>query len=212
VSATEASRLRRTEIVATILLAVAAVATAWSTYQSVRWRGEQSRDSTAATAAHIASAQASGRAGQLTLLDVSLFSQWIDADVSGDTRLARFYRQRFRDEFQPAFAAWIATKPRTNPDAPKSPFEMPEYRLAKAEEAEALDAEAVAKTHDAGKALERSDDYMLAVVLFATALFFAGISTRVSSPVRRELLVGIGGVLFLGAAAWVVSLLVADSL
>jgi hypothetical protein len=31
---------------------------------------------------------------------------------------------RFRDEFKPAFAAWLAKKPFTNPSAPETPFAM----------------------------------------------------------------------------------------
>ena len=67
------------------------------------------------------------RQGQI---DVALFTQWVDAYVREETELADFYRGRFRDEFKPAFQAWVATEPRTNPDAPLSPFAMPEYKLA----------------------------------------------------------------------------------
>jgi hypothetical protein len=35
----------RIEVVATVLLAVAAVATAWSGYQATRWNGEQAKAS-----------------------------------------------------------------------------------------------------------------------------------------------------------------------
>ena len=42
------------ELLATILLAAAALATAWSTYQSTRWRGEQAADTSKSTAARIA--------------------------------------------------------------------------------------------------------------------------------------------------------------
>src|SRR3954452_3070020 len=109
------TRQHRTEFLFTASLAVAAVATAWSTYQSQRWRGEQAADSTKSTAAHVESSQASTRAGQLTQIDIATFSQWVDADATGKRQLARFYRRRFRREFRPAFAAWIATHPRTNP-------------------------------------------------------------------------------------------------
>jgi hypothetical protein len=176
------------EVLATILLAVAAVATAFSTYRSTWWRGEQAQDASRATAGHIASAQASTRAGQLTEVDVVTFGQWVDAYASGDTELADFYHQRFRDEFRPAFDAWITTTPRTNPDAPHTPFEMPQYQLAEAEKAQRLDAAAVASSRAAAKAIERSDDYMLAVVLFATSLFFAGISSKFRSARQREVL------------------------
>ena len=37
--------------------------------------------------------------------------QWVDAYARGETELVNFYRARFRDEFKPAFNAWVATKP-----------------------------------------------------------------------------------------------------
>jgi len=49
----ETRREHRIELFATILLASAAVATAWSTYQSNRWRGEQTSSSSAAIRAQV---------------------------------------------------------------------------------------------------------------------------------------------------------------
>jgi hypothetical protein len=197
------TRQRRVELLATVLLAVAAVATAWSTYQSTRWRGEQAADSTKATAAHIESSQASTRAGQLTQVDIATFTQWIDADVAGNRKLARFYRRRFRKEFRPAFAAWIATSPRTNPTAPLSPFAMRHYNVAEAVRAERLNSAAGAHSDAAGEANQRAGDYVLAVVLFAVALFFAGMATKLGSLGKREVLLVLGWVVFFGTAAWV---------
>ena len=199
----EAKRLHRVELLSTILLAVAAVATAWSTYQSTRWRGEQAADYSKATAARIQSSEASTRAGQLTQIDIATFIQWVNANVAGNERLARFYRARFRKEFRPAFAAWISTHPRTNPSAPLSPFAMPQYRVAEAEQASRLNAAAGVHADAAGQANQRSDNYVLAVVLFAASLFFAGISTKLRALGQREALLAIGWVLFLGTAVWV---------
>jgi hypothetical protein len=199
-------RARRIELLATVLLALAAVATAWSTYQSQRWRGEQASDSTKATAAHIESAQASTRAGQLTQVDIATFTQWVDADVSGDGDLARFYRRRFRKEFRPAFAAWIATSPLTNPTAPPSPFAMPQYRVAEAVQAERLNTAAGTHTDAAGEANDRAGDYVLALVLFAVALFFAGMATKLRSLRPQEVLLAVGWAVFLGTVAWVATL------
>jgi hypothetical protein len=196
-------RQRRVELFATVLLAVAAVATAWSTYQSTRWRGEQAADSTKATAAHIESSQASTRAGQLTQVDIATFTQWVDADVAGNRELARFYRRRFRKEFQPAFAAWIATSPRTNPTAPLSPFAMRQYRVAEAVRAERLNTDAGVHSDAAGEANQRSGNYVAALVLFAVALFFAGMATKLRSLRKQEVLILLGWVVFLGTAVWV---------
>ena len=54
--------------------------------------------------------------------------------------LADFYFKRFRAEFRPAVDAWVATRPLKNPNAPLTPFAMPQYKLAARAEAERLDA------------------------------------------------------------------------
>jgi hypothetical protein len=199
-------RQHRVELFSTILLAVAAVGTAWSTYQSTQWRGEQAVATSKATAARIHSSQAATRAGQETQVDLATFIQWVDADVHGDEKLARFYRKRFRREFRPAFAAWLATDPKTNPDAPLTPFAMPQYRIAAARESERLNALAGVYANAAGEANRRADDDILAVVLFATALFFAGISTKLQSLRQREVLLALGWLVFLGTAIWLATL------
>lgn len=199
-------RQRRVEVLSTVLLATAAVATAWATYQSTQWRGDQAADYSKATAARIQSAQAATRAGQETQVDIATFIQWVDADAAGDGKLAQFYRKRFRPEFRPAFAAWLATSPKTNPDAPPTPFAMPEYRLATAQQAARLNTLAGVNADSAGEANQRADDYILAVVLFAISLFFAGVSTKVRSLRQQEALLAIGGLLFVGTAVWLATL------
>lgn len=138
-------------------------------------------------------------------MDVLTFTQWANAYAEGDKRLTDFYSQRFRDEFKPAVKAWVATAPLKNDDAPPTPFVLPEYELAKNAEADALVADAEASTADAREANQRSDNYVLAVVLFAAALFFAGISTKLSVPRNRTGVLALGYVLFLGTVAWLVT-------
>ncbi len=86
----------------------------------------------------------------------------------------------------PAFDAWVATRPRKNPDAPLSPFAMPEYVLAATTMADQLEAKAAAASVKAGADIQRADNYSLAVVLFAAALFFAGVSTRLHDRTTAE--------------------------
>jgi len=199
----EAHRLHgRAELLATILLAVAAVATAWSSYQSARWSGVQANDYSAANAARIESTRAATEAGQQTQVDVLTFTQWVDAYARHETRLADFYFQRFRAEFKPAVEAWIATRPLRNAGAPATPFAMPRYHLAATAESRSLLAKAEATAAAARQANQRSDNYVLAVVLFAAALFFAGISTKLSEPGQRLFVLGLGYLLFLGTAVW----------
>jgi hypothetical protein len=191
------------EIVATVLLSVATVATAWSAYQANRWNGEQAKATSRGNAARIESTRASGLANRQVQIDVALFTQFIDAFAQEQTELADFYRARFRDEFKPAFEGWAATKPRTNPDAPLTPFELPEYRLAANEEAEELEATADEYASEARRNIQRSSNYILGVVLFASALFFAGMSTKLATPRLRVALLGIGCAVFLGTLLWI---------
>lgn len=195
----------REELLATVLLAVAAVATAWSSYQSARWSGVQANDYSTANAARVESARASTRAGQETQVDVLTFTQWVDAYESGDERLSSFYFDRFRDEFKPAVRAWVATRPLQTADAPPTPFVMPEYQVAKQAEADRLERAANRAGDTARTANQRSDNYVLAVVLFAVALFFAGISTKLSAPRQRATVLALGYLLFLGTVVWLVT-------
>ena len=50
--------------------------------------------------------------------------------------------------------------------------------------------------------MDRSDSYMLAVVLFAIALFFAALSTRLPSRDIRVALLVFGYVIFVGTVVW----------
>jgi hypothetical protein len=47
---------------------------------------------------------------------------------------------------------------------------------------------------------------MLAVVLFASALFFAGLSTKLQTPRTRGVVLGLGCLLFLGTVIWIATL------
>ncbi len=198
----EESREHRLDLAATLLLALAAIATAWATYQSSVWRGNQAEAQSASIASRVESTREAAVANRQVQIDVAIFIQWIDARAQGKDELATFYRERFRDEFEPAFEAWMATNPQSNPDAPRSPFELSEYKLGATAKAAELEGKAAEYGRLVQRDIERADDYMLAVVLFAIALFFAALSTRLRSHDARIALVVLGYVLFVGTAAW----------
>jgi hypothetical protein len=197
---------RHLELVSTVLLPTATVATAWSAYQARQWTGEQSQGYSHATASRIAENRESAVANRQAQIDVATFIAWVGANKSGRPALADFYRRRFRPEFAPAFAAWLARKPLTNARAPKTPFAMPQYRLEASARAERLEAKAAAASQRAKDANQRADNYMLAVVLFSSSLFFAGISIKLQGIGARAAALGIGCLLFLGTAIWVVTM------
>jgi hypothetical protein len=193
----------RTELVATVLLAFAAVATAWSGYQATRWNGEQTKASSRTNAIRIDAARAQGLSEAQKEVDVATFIQWVDAYAHREAELTTFYQRRFRAEFKPAFRAWLATRPLTNANAPLTPFVMPQYRLAAEQEAARLDAEAEVSAAQVRRNIQRASNYVLGVVLFSVALFFAGMSTKLRSPPLRKVAVGVGCAVFAGTLIWI---------
>ena len=86
-----------------MLLAVAAVTTAWCSYQATRWNGEQAKASAAASATRFQAARSSELANAQTEVDVATFSQWVDAYARNEQVLAS--TSTGRD------SAWVATFP-----------------------------------------------------------------------------------------------------
>jgi hypothetical protein len=196
-------RVHHLELIATIALAVAALGTAWSGYQASRWNGQQAEAASSANATRIAAARAAGEAEAEIQVDIATFVQWVDARASGQDALATFYRERFRPEFQPAFDAWLTARPFRDPAAPATPFAMPEYRTAARAEADQLGAQADGYADDMRRDVQRATNYVLAVVLFSVALFFSGISTKLTSRRLRAAMVTLGCAVLLGTLIWV---------
>ena len=83
---------------------------------------------------------------------------------------------------------------------------MDEYQLAARRQASELEATADASSELARTYIQRATNYVLGVVLFATSLFFAGISTKLRSTRLRGFILGagcVGCVVFISAISWV---------
>ena len=191
------------ELLVTVLLVVAALGTSWSSYQATRWNGEQAAAAGRTNAIRIDAARAQGLSQAQTQVDVATFIAWAEADRSGDAEVADFFIDRFRDEFRPAYDAWVATEPLTNAEAPPTPFAMDEYQVASKDDAERLDTAAEASAAEVRLNIQRSSNYVLTVVLYAVVLFFAGMSTRLSNRRLRWVMTLAGTAVLIAAIAWI---------
>jgi hypothetical protein len=200
------------EIAATLLLAFATVGSAWSAYQSKRWGGVQMFSMVAANGARSEAVRLSDKASQLTSIDVSMFLQYISAVSSHQQQLADFILQRFRPEMKTAVNAWRATQPLKNPGAPPSPFAMKEYSLSTLQQSDQMNQLALQKLNEAKAANTRADDYVLLTVLFASALFFGGIGTKMQLRSLRIILLSLGIVVFVATAVTLFSMPIAHGL
>ena len=99
----------------------------------------------------------------------------------------------------------LDARPLQDPDAPLTPFAMDEYQLAANAEAEQLAVQADELASQARTDIQRASNYILGVVLFATALFFAGISTKVTARPLRLVVLALGCAVFVGTVTWIAS-------
>jgi hypothetical protein len=187
-------REKRTEIITVAILAFAALSTAWSGYQASLWDGIQSSNYTQASGSRTNAAQQRTAANQFRLADLSVFENYIDAVLEENEEIADFYFQRFRDEFRVGYDAWIALDPLNNPEAPPSPFAMPEYQLSQDAEAERLEARADELFQAGEDANTISDIYTLTTLLFAAVLFFAAMAERFEFFKAQVALLAIAGI------------------
>jgi hypothetical protein len=166
------------EIGEAVLLAVVAIATAWSGYQTGKWDGRQASLYSLSSKDRVESDRAATLSGQQRLYDTSTFGFWLQAKAQGDEADTKLFERRFRPEYRPAFQAWLQTDPFNNPEAPPGPIFMPQYKNAAADRARRLADRASAAFEAGTAARERGDHYLRNTVLLATVLFLTALAQK----------------------------------
>ena len=200
--------IQKMDIIFVILLLIATLSTAFCVYQATRWNGIQAIDFGESSKYRTESIRATTAANTQVIIDVQLFTSWVDAVGKEDLIEAKFIKERFREEFKPAFEAWIAKSNTTNPIPPGTPFELPEYNLEKYNESASLEQKATAAFNEGKDANTNGDLYISNTVLFAIVLFFCGIYTRWDSMKIRQGILVVTLVIFTYAIYSLISLLV----
>jgi hypothetical protein len=178
------------EIAEALVLAIVAIATAWSGYQAALWTGHQSELYGQASKLRVQAEGAATAANQERLYNASTVVEWLKAEAHNDKKLTNLFERRFLPEFRPAFEAWKKTDPLNNPNAPAGPQLMAEYRSSKTDAAAKLNDQATEAFEQGTKGREYADQYVRATVTLATVLLLIAISQRFKTrPVRVGLLV-----------------------
>jgi hypothetical protein len=173
------------EILEVALLAVVAIATAWSGFQAAKWDGHQSVLYGHSSDDRFAAGAATTTGDQRLAADASFFTAWLQAHSAGNTDLQTLLSKRFSPDFNVAFEAWLKTDPFVNPAAPPGPALMPQYKNPDIEQATKLNA-AASSAFDAGtKARETGEKYVRDTVLFAMVLFLVAIAQRMKDKTLR---------------------------
>jgi len=193
---------RGLEVVEVILLALVAIATAWSGFQAAKWDGRQSFDYGTSSRLRFEADAASTAGGQELIADVNLFTAWLAAHEAGNDDLQTLYRKRMTPDYQVAFDAWLRTDPFNNPNAPVGPIAMPEYKNPFVQRAAHLNDEASTIFDEGTEARDTGEKYVRNTVLFAMVLFLVAIAQRFKDRTLRSVVNVIAlGVLIFGLAS-----------
>jgi hypothetical protein len=182
---------RRAELLAAILLSIAALLTSYASFQGQLWDGEQATNYALAEQTRTTASTHAMIADQHNGVDAIIFSQWLAAFASHNERLAEFYRLRFRPEFRTVFEQWIATRPLVNPNAPPTPFHMPGYLQQSTQTAKATERKADQYFAAGQRANQIGDAYGQSTVIFALALFMGGITQTFNTRRTRIMLLSL---------------------
>ncbi|HEY6568413.1 MAG TPA: hypothetical protein VI341_12935 [Actinomycetota bacterium] len=166
------------EIGEAILLAIVAIATAWSGYQSARWDGLSAERYAEASKYRVEQDLAATQAGQQLLFDTSTLNSWLLAKTSGDQEATALFKRRFTDNYAVAFEEWLALDPLHDPDAPPGPMFMPSYSSPLDEKAAELDRKASEAFEAGASSRETGEGFVRVTVIMAMVLFLIAISQR----------------------------------
>jgi hypothetical protein len=201
-----ASPSRWVEIVEAVVLAIVAVATAWSGYQASKWDALSNRHYNLASSTVVRAQEKATLAGQDRLYDITTFNGWVAATVSGRDKLAAFYQRRFRPEYATAFAAWWRLDPINNPSAPAGPIFMAEYANQNSQESERLTAEAKGEFERGVNMRETGDKYVKVTVFLATVLLLTALGQRFEILGARVAVLLVAFALLVMSTFWILTL------
>jgi hypothetical protein len=187
------------EIAEAILLAIVAIATAWSGYQSARWDGRSAERYAEASRLRVEQDLAATQGGQELIFNTNTLNAWLLATTTGDAAAANLLEKRFTDNYAVAFDAWLKTDPLTSDDAPPGPMYMPQYHNRFDEKAGQLNQEASTAFEAGASARDTAEKYVRVTVFLAMVLFLIAISQRFRIKRVRIALLGVG-VAFLAVA------------
>jgi hypothetical protein len=194
-SAEAKGRERWLTIVEALLLATVAVLAAWSGFASAKWSTHSSLELAKASAARTEANRAAYEAADLKNFDSLTFNAWFTAYVAGNKSAMRVAEYRFRPVFDTAFKAWLATHPFTNPNAPKGPTYMPQYKQPELVLSNALDTRADGYYALGEQAGGNADGYVRTTIYLATVLFLVGISGHFKVRAARTGLIVVAGII-----------------
>ncbi|MGI9126241.1 MAG: hypothetical protein ACR2JM_16055 [Mycobacterium sp.] len=183
-----------------IILAVAAVATTWASFQASQWANAQSDAQSISAIQRSDANRAASEATSQSVVDSQMWIAWVEAVASGQKDRAGFLRDRFSPALDRSQKEWLGTvavdaegNPSRVPDG--TPLNLASYVVPSQVQADELSSRAEASLADADEASNTATKYVMLAVLFALVLFFASVATKFTAPKIQVALILTGLVL-----------------
>ncbi len=183
-----------------IILAIAAVATTWASFQASQWSNAQSDAQSASAIQRSDANRAASEATSQSVVDSQMWISWVDAVAAKDRLRSNFLRERFSPALDKAQKEWLTGvtvdgegNPSRVPDG--TPLDLAGYVVPAQLQADELSNKAEESLAAADEASNTSTRYVMLAVLFALVLFFASVATKFTSPKVQVALILTGLVL-----------------
>lgn len=170
-----------------IILAIAAVATTWASFQASQWSNAQSDAQSASAIQRSDANRAASEASSQSAVDSQMWISWVDAVAAKQRDRAEFLRDRFSPALDRVQKEWLVGvtvdaegNPSRIPDG--TPFGLPSYVVPAQLLADDYSNKAEASLAEADEASNTSTKYVMLAVLFALVLFFASVATKFTAP------------------------------
>jgi len=148
-SAAKTPKKKWVEPVTALLMALATVGTAWSSYQSAAFTRRSNRLMNEFNSLERRANLLNIQGMQAASIHAAMFMQLLAAQQAGNEKLADFYAQRFPPDVRKAYDAWLAQRPFENPNADPHPFVPNLYEVRGTREAAEANAQAASKVTEA---------------------------------------------------------------
>ena len=191
------------DLLVTLLLGIAAAATAWCAYEAQLWTSTQTVEEQTWIQKSRDATEAQLQGNQRHELDVAQFAAYLQARANAHDKLERFLYAHFSATAKPAVDAWLATRPFESADAPEGPFTMPQYQIPEWIDAARLRRDSAVHLNASQHANAIADDYMFGVVLLAAVSLFSGLAPKLGARRTRRTIVAIAACLLAGSLLWV---------
>jgi hypothetical protein len=198
------------ELAIAIILSLATLASTWCGYQASEWGGVRNSEQAAADTAERQAAEDTIVGLQFRTFDLLEVRDYWVALRQNDTEAGELIFSHIRPPLRKAIEASLAAGVMHNPELP-GPLQRPEYVLTEEVNAKRLRVEAGTSHVAAQKAGHASSSYVSLTLMFASVLFFGGITGTFTV---RRVRIGLGGIsllLFLVTVTMLIGLPVCPS-